>query len=104
MSVHKLVTLSTADMTAAQLVDALGVASAEESVAVKRRKAIRDAIEALGDGTYDGMRYRATVKTSPSTRVVPELVRELLSADDVALVSVTSDSTRVTCTALNGRD
>jgi hypothetical protein len=90
-------------MTPEQLADALGIALAQESEATKRRKAIRDALEAFGDGEYNGARYRATVKTAAVKRISPDLVRELLSPDDVELVTVTSDTTTVRCVARNGR-
>ena len=85
------------EMTVAELVDAFGAAIAVEAAATEKRKEIRAAIESLGVGEYDGRIFRATVSTNPVKRISPELVRELLSADDVALVTVTKDETRVSC-------
>lgn len=85
------------EMTVSEMVDALGAAIAIEAAATEKRKEIRAAIEALGVGAYDGRIFRATVSTNPVTRIVPDLVRELLSKEDVALVSVTKPETRVSC-------
>ena len=98
-----LATVPAADMTVAELVDSFGIASAHYADAKKRKEALRDTIAAFGDGKYEGLRYRATVSTAPVTRIVPELVRELLSPEDVELVSKTADETRVRPTARNGR-
>ncbi|RPI47202.1 MAG: hypothetical protein EHM67_00030 [Hyphomicrobiaceae bacterium] len=96
---NALVTLTIADMTPAQIVDAYGIASAHAADAAKRKEELRLAILAFGDGAYDGSRYRATVATAPVSRISPDLVRELLSADDVALVTVAKPETRVRCVA-----
>lgn len=90
-------------LTVKELVDALGLALAVESDATAKRKALRAAIEAYGDGEYNGAVYRATVKTAPVSRISPELVRELLTAEDVELVTVKKPETRVRCVARNGR-
>ena len=85
------------DLTVAELVDAFGRAIAAEAAATEKRKELRAAIESLGVGQYDGRLFRATVSTNPVSRIVPDLVRELLSAEDVALVTVTKPETRVGC-------
>ena len=85
------------EMTVVELVDSFGAAIAAEAAATEKRKELRAAVESLGVGAYDGRLFRATVSTNPVTRIVPDLVRELLSADDVALVSVTKEETRVGC-------
>ena len=84
-------------LTVAELVDTFGAAIAEEAAATAKRKELRAQIEAMGVGAYDGKWFRATVSTNPVSRIVPDLVRELLSAEDVALVTVTKDETRVGC-------
>jgi len=84
-------------MTVAELVDAFGKAIAAEAAATEKRKAFRAQIESLGVGEYDGRLFRATVSTNPVTRVVPDMVRELLTPAGVALVSKTQDETRVSC-------
>jgi hypothetical protein len=85
------------ELTVSELVDAFGAAIAVEAAATEKRKELRAAIESLGVGAYDGRIFRATVSTNPVSRIVPDLVRELLSADDVALVTVTKEETRVGC-------
>jgi hypothetical protein len=84
-------------LTVAELVDAFGAAIAVEAAATEKRKEIRAAIEALGVGQYDGRVFRATVSTNPVKRISPDLVRELLSPEDVALVTVEKPETRVSC-------
>jgi plasmid stabilization system protein ParE len=88
------------ELTVAELVDAFGAAIAKEAAATAERKELRAAIESLGKGAYDGRMFRATVSTNPVKRISPDLVRELLSAEDVALVTVEKPETRVSCKSL----
>ena len=59
---------------------------------------------AMGTGEYEGETFRAVVKIGAvSKRINPDLVRELLSPDDVELVTVDSVSNVVRVNAKTGK-
>jgi len=59
---------------------------------------------AMGTGEYEGETFRAVVKIGAiAKRVSPELVRELLSPEDVELVTVDSVSDVVRVNAKTGK-
>ena len=84
--------------------DALGelkarIADLKELAAVEHARLV-----AMGSGEYEGETFRATVKVNSLTRrLSPDLVRELLSPEDVELVTVDSFSDVVRVNSKTGK-
>lgn len=71
----------------ASLADLYAYAKAEADAAKKRADDLREQILAAGVDRLDGDRFTVTVSESVRRSIDAELVRELLSKEDLALVT-----------------
>lgn len=95
-----------ATMTVAELVDALGVASARKAEAEKAHKRLRDMLADKGEGAYEGDLFRATVSIADREKIDWQAIAEKLEPSRQLVTAHTSygSVTTVRSTARNGKE
>lgn len=77
------------------LADRYAQIKAEADAWAKKLESIKDEIRELGESEIVGLHFTVTVGKSNRTTIDSQLVKELLSEEDIKLVSKTSEITTI---------